>query len=88
MPCLESTEELSNPYIGWYQVQRYLLSDTLSFDLDMITGLEQKPGLVLLEINLQNYADCPVTSAGLQNLDTLFHCWETTKKTAHRPFSL
>ncbi|MCI8533037.1 MAG: DUF4832 domain-containing protein [Lachnospiraceae bacterium] len=80
MPCPESTEELSNPYIGWYQVQRYLLSDTLSFDLDMITGLEQKPGLVLLEINLQNYADCPVTSAGLQNLDTLFHCWETTRK--------
>lgn len=78
--CPESTEELSNPYIGWYQVQRYLLSDTLSFDLDMITGLEQKPGLVLLEINLQNYADCPVTSAGLKNLDTLLQSWETTKR--------
>lgn len=79
-PCPESAKELSNPYIGWYQVRRYLLSDTADFDLPATAGPEQRPGLVLLEINLQNYADRPISSAGLSHLHTLFQTWASAEK--------
>lgn len=79
-PCPESAKELSNPYVGWYQVRRYLLSDTADFDLPATAGPEQKPGLVLLEINLQNYADRPISSVGLSHLHTLFQAWASAEK--------
>lgn len=78
--CPESAEELSNPYIGWYQVQRYLLSDTADSDLSAVTGQPQGPGLVLLEINLRDYGDRPISSTGLSRLDTLFQAWASTEK--------
>ena len=39
--CAESTEELQNPYIGWYQIHNYMLSDTASYDLSEILDQEQ-----------------------------------------------
>ena len=48
--CAESTEELQNPYIGWYQIHNYMLSDTASYDLSEILDQEHRAGLALLDL--------------------------------------
>lgn len=79
-PCryTESAEELDNPYRGWYTIQGYLISDNASFHLPQaqdfsITG--SLPGLVLLEINLKNYANCDLTTAALSQIDSILCAW-------------
>ncbi len=76
--CAESTEELQNPYIGWYQIHNYMLSDTESYDLSEILDQEHRAGLVLLEFNLQNYADRPISDYGLSLLDQVLESWQST----------
>lgn len=76
--CAESTEELQNPYIGWYQIHNYMLSDTASYDLSEILDQEHRAGLVLLEFNLQNYADRPISDYGLSLLDQVLESWQST----------
>lgn len=76
--CKESTAEIANPYIGWYEIQNYTLSDTESFDLSKVHNMTHSSGLVLLEINLQNYAASPISSYALQSLDDLFSAWQST----------
>ena len=74
----ESTGELSNPYIGFYQIHGYLLEDTASFDLAHIQSLEYGPGLVLLQFNLQQYATAPISDTGLTLLDQVLAAWQST----------
>lgn len=74
----ESAAEISNPYIGWYEIHRYTLSDTASADLSTIRSMVYKPGLELLEINLQNYAASPLSDSALQALDGLLAAWRST----------
>ena len=76
--CAESTEELQNPYIGWYQIHNYMLSDTASYDLSEILDQEHRAGLALLEFNLQNYADRPISDYGLSLLDQVLESWQST----------
>lgn len=78
--CRESAQELSNPYIGWYSLYGYLLSDTQELTLPRKEEYENSsPGLVLLQINLKNYADCDISSSGLHKLDELLSAWQDTK---------
>lgn len=74
----ESSAELRNPYIGWYQIYTYELSDTAVFDLSEISALEQRTGLALLEFNLKNYADGPVSDTGLSKLSQILESWRPT----------
>ncbi len=74
----ESTGELSNPYIGFYQIHGYILEDTASFDLAHIQSLEYGPGLVLLQFNLQQYATAPISDTGLTLLDQVLAAWQST----------
>ena len=74
----ESARELENPYIGWYQMFEYILSDTDSFDPVPVEAQEQGPGLAMLEINLQNYRECPVSSKGLAQLEEILDTWQST----------
>lgn len=71
----ESARELDNPYIGWYQLYSYSLSDQGSCDTSMITELDYGPGLALLQFNLQDFADRPVNDAGLQQLKDILTAW-------------
>ncbi len=73
----ESAKELENPYIGWYPMYGYLLSDTASFDPGPVEALHYGPGLALLEINLQNYRQSPVSSTGLRQLEEILTAWQS-----------
>lgn len=75
----ESDTALSNPYIGWYSLHGYLLSDTETLTLpDPASYDSSSAGLVLLEINLKNYTDCDISDTGLAQLDQLLSAWQET----------
>lgn len=80
-PLLETTTILSNPYMGWYSLIGYTLSDSepLSVPTSYL-GTDSPTELVLLEINLDNYADCDISEDGLSRLDQLFSSWSDTQK--------
>lgn len=73
----ESVQELNNPYIGWYEIYGYCLSDDESFDASQLP-VNPGPGLALLQINLRNYARSPVSSAGLEHLNAILDAWQST----------
>lgn len=79
-PLLETKTVLSNPYTGWYSLIGYTLSDSeiLSVPTSYL-GADSPTELVLLEINLRNYADCDISEEGLSRLDQLFSGWSDTK---------
>ena len=77
-PYTESTEELQNPYIGWYQIYNYMLSDDTSVDLSRIPEQESHTSLALLEFNLQDYADRPISEYGISLLDQVLKSWQST----------
>ena len=76
----ETNTILSNPYMGWYSLFGYTLSDSA---LPSIPSAYQKVSppteLVLLEINLLPYADSDISANGLSYLDTLLSKWSDTK---------
>ena len=74
----ESARELDNPYIGWYQLYNYLLTADGSYDTSEISEQEYGPGLVMLQFNLQNFADAPVSEAGLRQLTDILAAWHST----------
>ena len=74
----ESAEELQNPYIGWYQIHNYMVSDDTDYDLSGILKQEYHAGLVLLEFNLKNYADRPISEQGLSFLNQVLQSWQST----------
>lgn len=75
----ESDAELSNPYIGWYTIHGYMLSDTETLTLpDSEAYTPSASGLVLLEVNLKNYADRNISEAALTQLDQLLTAWQNT----------
>ena len=53
-PCVESAAALDNPYIGWYQIHAYTLSDA-PWDPTDVLEQDYGPGLVLLQFNLCNF---------------------------------
>lgn len=76
----ESPEEFRNPYAGWYHMYGYMLSDQTPLDLSHTEKQEPGPGLVLLEINLQNYTEDTIGDAGLSQLEDLFAAWQASGK--------
>ncbi len=73
----ESAEPLDNPYIGWYWIYGYRLSDTAPLDLTAVAAQEYGPGLALLEINLHNYRDTPLSDTALNQLDAVLTAWHS-----------
>ena len=82
----ESADALDNPYIGWYTIQGYLLSEDASFSLpqqpdateDTKKAEELRRGLSLIEINLKNYAECDLTAFALSQVDSILSAWSKT----------
>lgn len=73
-----SSQQLDNPYRGWYHIYGYALSDTKPINMDNIqkTIAKDNNQLVLLEINLREYRDFEITSLGLSQLETLLLAWQ------------
>ena len=61
----ESTKELQNPYIGWYTLRGYYLSEENEPNLSSLPSISDQPGLTLLEINLHAYQNQPIGEKGL-----------------------
>ncbi len=75
---VESAADLQNPYIGWYQIYGYTITEDAAFDFSEITELEHGPGLVLLQLNLKNYAHIPLSKEALNCLDDILSAWQST----------
>lgn len=75
----ESAALLDNPRCGWYNMYGYMLSDDDSSIFD--TKIEKSKNdssafrLVLLEINLKQFADRELSANALAQLDRIFTLW-------------
>ena len=74
-PC---DRQLNNPYRGWYNIYGYTLSDSEPINMQQIqeTIARDSNQLVLLEINLRNYAGSEVSPAGLSQLESILLAWK------------
>lgn len=71
---ITTTDNLSNPYIGYYKLYGYLLSDTPAtpakeWSNNVLKNDENQ--LVLLEINLKNYRENALSDAAVAELDDI-----------------
>lgn len=73
---------LENPYRGWYHLYGYLLSDTEPVSMEDVSRIsgEYPYEIVLLEINLKNYADSDISQDGLNQLTGIFSGWKEAGK--------
>lgn len=76
--CSESAGTLSNPYCGWYSIHGYIISDDKALLLPKEASVKEKnsAGLVLLEVNLKNYASRAISQTGLQQINDLLAAWK------------
>lgn len=74
-PC---DRQLNNPYRGWYNIYGYALSDSEPINVQQIqeTIARDSNQLVLLEINLRNYAESEISQAGLSQLESILLAWK------------
>lgn len=76
----ESTEELGNPYCGWYNMYGYSLTDGPADQFDNTTSRylsnSSNTRMVLLEINLKNFNNGPLTANALAQLNHTLDLWE------------
>lgn len=77
-PCTESADELSNPYIGFYHMYGYVLgSDSLSnLPAASDSDAKNRQGIVMLEVNLQNFSNEDLSDSALSQLDTILSAWQ------------
>lgn len=79
----EDTRVLSNPYIGYLNMKGYYLSDTNPITADQLAGVDSEnpdTRLQMLQINLSDYRDCPISDSGLEQLDAIFEAWSANNK--------
>lgn len=74
---VESRELFTNPRQGFYHMRGYRLSEEGPVNEDLRKDLEKvsENGLFLLQINLGNYQNIPLTSAALTHLRELLEAW-------------
>lgn len=72
----ESAKELQNPYIGWYTLRGYYLSEENEPNLSSLPSISDHPGLTLLEINLHAYQNQPIGEKGLLQLKRILEAWK------------
>ena len=81
---LESNSIMQNPFRGFYKINGYMLSDKtnkkeLTKQIKQNCKANSYP-LVLLEINLKNYANTDISSSAQQQLDTILTQYTSAKK--------
>ena len=80
----ESNSIMQNPFRGFYKINGYMLSDKtnkkeLTKQIKQNCKANSYP-LVLLEINLKNYANTDISSSAQQQLDTILTQYTSAKK--------
>lgn len=70
----ESSRELDNPYRGFYSIYGFTISDEeVDYEWHVSQYLcRDTDELVLLQINLCNYAEGDISSKGMENINALF----------------
>lgn len=79
----ESAKELKNPNRGFYHLHGFVISDEEAGYAGLIAGRFRKETdatLTLIEINLKEYRDRPISARGLANLESLFQALSKTGK--------
>ena len=80
----ESGTFVPSPYCGFYQMNGYTLSEDASAQSAATWGTQRcqadSHGLMLLEINLKNYADRSLSQNALSQLDSILTSCSTEKK--------
>ena len=72
----ESVYELNNPYCGWYEIFGYTLGKRGDKQAAKdIYKLDASCNLVLVEINLSQFADGDISEEALEELDGIFSAW-------------
>lgn len=71
----ESAQSLSNPYIGFYHIIGYTLSDDNPPNNYTNAPDSYTQSLVLLEINLKNYRSTVISEKGLEQLNDILAAW-------------
>ena len=80
----ESNTRIQNPFCGFYKINGYILSDDTK-QKDLISQVKKNCKdnsypLVLVEINLQNYANSDLSSSAKKQLDTILSQYASAKK--------
>lgn len=77
-----SDKTLHNPWRGWYQIYGYALSDTAPPDAQILEKAirQDENELVLLQINLREYAGSDISKTALAQLDSLLRTWKASGK--------
>lgn len=79
----ESARELPNIDRGFYKIYRFMISDEETDYEELVKGLydgDEKRGLSLVEINLQNYRDGEISKRGTENIRALFRALDNIDK--------
>lgn len=80
----ENREILANPYCGFYRINGYTLTDNANTQIINTAGIANDTGnhlrLVLIQINLRNFQDSPLTNTALNQLDEILSTWAQTDK--------
>jgi hypothetical protein len=75
----ETTDELGNPYCGWYDMYGYALTDASYDTFDSKTDNYLKTSadtrLIMLEINLKNFNTGSLSDNALSQLDHIISTW-------------
>ncbi|MBD5559687.1 MAG: DUF4832 domain-containing protein [Clostridia bacterium] len=77
---VEHTEALNNPYVGWYDIQLFRLSNDAGLDLSYFDSHDYGVSLVLVEIDLQNYRETPLSEQAIEQLDSLLSACRSNGK--------
>lgn len=72
-PLSETADVLKNPYQGFYRIVPYTLTDDGSQQVSTVS--EYDLPLVLLEINLEQFRDGPISDPALGQLDAILDTW-------------
>lgn len=80
----ESNTLIQNPFCGFYKINGYMLSENTS-KKELIRQIKKNCKtnpypLVLVEINLKNYANADLSSSAHQQLNTILSQYDTAKK--------
>lgn len=79
----ESAKELKNPNRGFYHMHGFVISDEEADYAKTVARqfrAEADASLTLIEINLKEYRDRPISAKGLANLEELFQALAKTDK--------
>ncbi len=79
----ESARELPAYGRGFYRLYRFMITDEETDYERLVSDLyivDERTGLSLIEINLQNYRDKEISRAGIKNIEGLFQALDSVDK--------